>query len=188
MAPQPQGPATRALRAKTGTQDAGSTRDTSPDEENARSAILARFRCEKRSLPGMYAWLKRTPDPTAQPERVHTAKEELNQLESCVTKEPNVRISYHIRYQNGGRSVDVLHRFGEFWLQSHKKFSLSTTPKVHRLFQPLIFVPKYSTCMTAGTELECQFSGLPQLETSTCTAFLQVSLCLTCPSTLCKKK
>ena len=41
--------------------------------------------------------------------------------------------------------------------------------------------------MTVETELENQFSGLLQLETTTCIAILLMCLCLVCPSTSCTK-
>ena len=65
--------------------------------------------------------------------------------------------------------------------KSCQTFSPSETPKVLLLFQPLISVLKYSTWMIAGVDLECQFSGLPQLETNMWRAFLLVCLCLICP-------
>ena len=56
-------------------------KDTSPDDENARGVLLG-FPC-KQCLPGMYAWLKKhSIQPTSRKES--TAKEESNQLESCL--------------------------------------------------------------------------------------------------------
>ena len=143
MAPQPLGPATRALWAKTRRR---LDKDTNPDDENARHSI--------QPISG----------------KESTAKEELYQLESCFIQELNVKILWqdsrmlasHIRstvffvspriqflfvnldHQNGERSVDVLHRFGNLWLQSYKKISLNMTWKVCTLFQSLVLVPKYS--------------------------------------------
>ena len=45
-------------------------RDSDPDDEHARSAVLLRFPCEQ-CHSGMSAWLKKTFDPSDQPERVH---------------------------------------------------------------------------------------------------------------------
>ena len=115
-----------------------------------------------------------------------TVQDEL-QLDSCLKQEPIVKnlwqdsgkMASHIRstvlfvtlhvqflfanpdHQNTEGSVDDLHRFGKLWLQSYKIFSLNMTPKAMLLFQHLISVPKYSTCLIAGMELECQFSSLP---------------------------
>ena len=116
--------------------------------------------------------------------------QKVNQLETFLKQEPNVKILWqgsvlgsavlvfnprtHFLFDNPDhliceRSVDGLHRSGKFW----------------QLFQPLIFVPEYSTCSIAGMELECQFSSLPQLDTNRFLAsFLLVCLCLT---TFCNK-
>ena len=46
-------------------------RDSDPDDEHARSAVLLRFPCEQCHA-SMSAWLKKkTLDPSDQPERVH---------------------------------------------------------------------------------------------------------------------
>ena len=129
-------PVTRVRRKKAGIQDAGSTLSNCPDDENARSAVLLRFPCEQ-CLPGMHAWLKEL-QPISREES--TAKEELNQLESCLRQQPSVKtlrqdsrmMAFQIRstvlsvtpqvqflsvnpdHQNCERSVDVLHRSGKF--------------------------------------------------------------------------
>ena len=69
MAPQPRGPVTRARLKKAGIQ-VKLDKDTSPDGENARSALFLRFLCEQCHA-GMSAWLKWTLVPTGQPERIH---------------------------------------------------------------------------------------------------------------------
>ena len=100
MAPQPWGPVTPVRRMKAeGRLDI----DKGPDDENSRSAVLPRFPCEQ-CLPGMHAWLTETIAPTDQPERA-AANEEVNQLASCLNKEPNVKtllqdarmMAFHIR-------------------------------------------------------------------------------------------
>ena len=185
-------------------------KDTSSDDESARSAVLLLFPCEQ-CLLGMYAWLEKILDPTDQSERVHCKRgtkldrivfDTRGKCQDCLARFKDDGLAYSVNspffvsprvqflfvnldHQNGERSVDVLHRFGKLWLQSYKKFSLSMTPKPLTLFQPLISEHKFSTCMTVETELENQFSGLPQLETTTCIVFLLMYLCLICPSPSC---
>ena len=70
MAPQPRGPVTWARRKKAEIQDVDSTKVPSSDDGDARTAVLLRCLCAQ-CLPGMYACLKKTVDPTDQLERVH---------------------------------------------------------------------------------------------------------------------
>ena len=156
-----------------------------PDDENGRSAVLLLF-FVNNAFPACTHGLKRhSLQPISRKES--TAKEERNQLESCSIQEPNVKtlwqgsrmMACHDRstvfsvalrvqllfvnpdHQNCERSVDVLHRSGKLWLPSCKKISLKMTPKVHTLFQPLISVPKYSTCLIAGMEWSARFQACP---------------------------
>ena len=69
MAPQPQGPRDPSSLD----EDRGTRRrldkDTSPDDENARSAVLLRFPCEQWDS-SVSSWLKKTLDAGDLPERV----------------------------------------------------------------------------------------------------------------------
>ena len=60
-------------------------KDTSPDDENARSAVLLRYPCEQCHA-AMSAWLARTLGPTDQPERVH-----------CKTRTTSARLVFETR-------------------------------------------------------------------------------------------
>ena len=162
----------------------GLDRDSDPDDDNALSAALLRFSCEQCHA-GMSAWIRKHMLQLIS-QRGSTVKEELNQLDSCLPTEPSVEVSWQgtnkmasstqsaarsatprVRslcgdpsHKNFGRLEHYLRRYGMFWKRSCELFSLSTTVKVHFLFQPLIFAPRHSTFLIAGTKLECQFSGL----------------------------
>ena len=136
-----------------------------------------RFPCVQ-GLRSTRAWLKETLAPTTQPQKSPRLKK-LNQLESCLIQEPNVKtlwqdsrmMAYHIRSTvvpvtprvqilvRQSRSPE-LRESGRRLAPHRKIFSLNVTLKAHTVFQPLISVPKYSTCLIAGMELECQFSKL----------------------------
>ena len=72
-APQPRGPVTQGHLKRTGIQDAGLDTFSSPDDENARSAVLLRFPCEQCHA-GVSAWLRKTLvalAPADMPVRIH---------------------------------------------------------------------------------------------------------------------
>ena len=134
-------------------------KDTSPDDENVRCAVLLRFPSEQ-CLTGMYAWRKKTLDPTDQQERVHCKRGtksarvvfttrakcddfvvrfkddslpySVNSLICIATSTILVRQSRSPEWREIGR---LLHRFGKLWLQNYKTISLNMTPKALMLFQ-----------------------------------------------------
>ena len=64
--------------------------DTSPEDENSRSAVLLRFPCEP-CLPGMHAWFERHSLQLLS-RKESPAEEEPNQLESYFLQDQNVKV------------------------------------------------------------------------------------------------
>ena len=159
----------------------GLDRDSDPDDDNALRAVLLRFPCEQCHA-GMSVWIRKQMIQLIS-QKGSTVKEELNQLDSCLLPELSVKISWqgtnkmasstqsaartatprvqslcgNPSHKNFGRFEDDLRRYGVFWTGSCEPFSLSMTVKVHFLFQPLIFAPRHSTFLIAGTQLKCRF-------------------------------
>ena len=189
----------------------GLDRNSDPGDENALCAVLLRCPCEQCHA-GISAWIRKHMLQLISQKR-STVKEEPNQLDSFLLPEPSVKISWqgtnkmgsstqsaarsatpraqslcgNPNHKNFGRLEHDLRRYGIFWKRSCEPFSLSMTVKVHFLFQPLIFAPRHSTFLIAGTMLKCRFSGLPLLAMITVIAFLLICLCLECPLTFCSK-
>ena len=93
-------------------------KNTSPGDENARSAVLLRFLCDQ-CFSGMHAWLNKKHSHQSTTRKEPTAKGELNQLETFLKQEPNVKTLW----QGSGVMASIL---GQQFL--------FLNPRVHFLF------------------------------------------------------
>ena len=82
-----------------------------------------------------------------------------------------VRQSRSLEYREIGRRFSPL---WQVWAQKLPEIFLEQHTEFHTFFRPLISVPKYSICLIAGVELDCQFPSLPQLDTNCSVSFLLV--------------
>ena len=147
LAAQPLGPVTRAPLTKIGIQDTGvaETRTQMMNMHEVPSSYCFPANNATQACP--HGLKKKTLDPSDQP-----AKGPL-QNNPCAS----IQIT-----RMAGDSKTICATVGYFG-RSREPFSLSMTVKVQLLFQPLISAPRYSTCLIAGSKLECQFSELPRL-------------------------